>query len=855
MPTEISEISIYDALKKGGFESSLILTYNAFLPFYEEVVLRKLQSSGCRNNILMMDRSNLSECLSSSSLRPRYAGSEYTLLPVQAAASFHPKIILLVGEKKGLVLVGSHNMTISGISFNREVTTQLDVRTTVGDDSLVLACDVWSFIEEWIEFQRGKTPGQLLEAVSAVKNMAPWIDKRVEKNDSPFRFIGSSPQGQSLWDKIRGYISGEISRVTVIGPFFDKGFAFLKTMQKQLSPREIFVGIDPTTVEMPEIPKGLNGIRFVDASNLLQRTTYLHAKAIYLESESKNNWLITGSANPSNPAWTASPGKRNAEAVILHSGTKAFSAAASLSIIKVQNYPEITTSGWNEIAERLKKRKKKDGSSYAHVIIATADNRGFSIPANAFETADFIKANCINERNQILMIIQDVIRNKPDIILPLEPDLQRGVRAIEIHLKKSKILYVLVHNTLEIARRCESSRQAMFRKAMASLDSENPDLESLIRVVEKVVFDDTQDITQEVRRSSKKSAAPSRQSDDELISLDVHLKDTKKAKKHRRIINSGDLALIMDYLIHNLGVGLLREPPKIDPLGRDEEDLIGSDDEVEDIYIKIDDEALVRMCNNKVHNIVTRMLKQMERIKKMGKQYSHPIMQLVAVLALLRQLRKLDIEKEWVPKGKTLVPDKELKRLFLGVLPYLYGKSHDFIKKAKEELVDEPLDEISRLNGLMLWLAWKCGNDLRKPKPKTLGVDYERDFKKNIERAQLLLITPDAVSDDLAFEEAGKSIRQTAPNENRKAVEDWISLHRYWGKEFIKFKKVNPKKLSNANKSGDIGFRILNRELAVAIILREGQYVSLFDVEKPDYRTDYSPDNIRSISFPHELND
>ena len=134
-------------------------------------------------------------------------------------------------------------------------------------------------------------------------------------------------------------------------------------------------------------------------------------------------------------------------------------------------------------------------------------------------------------------------------------------------------------------------------------------------------------------------------------------------------------------------------------------------------------------------------------------------------------------------------------------------------------------------------------------------VDYERDFKKNIERAQLLLITPDAVSDDLAFEEAGKSIRQTSPNKNRKAVDEWISLHRYWGKEFIKFKKANPKKLSNANKSGDIGFRILNRELAVTIILKRGQHVSLFDVEKPDYKADYLPDYIRSISFPHELND
>jgi len=855
MPAEIPEISIYDMFNKGGFESSLILTYNAFLPFYEDVVLRKLQSSGCRNNILLMDRTNLSECLSSPSLRPRYAGSEYTLFPMRAPGSFHPKIILLAGEKKGLVLVGSHNMTISGISVNREITTHFDVRTTNSDNSLALACDVWSFIEEWVEHQRDKTPGQLLEAVSAIRDMAPWLKKKAEENDSPFRFIGSSPQGQSLWEKIQTYISGKISRVIVIGPFFDKGFAFLKTLQKQLSPREIFVGIDPATVEMPEIPKGLNGIQFVDASNLIQRTTYLHAKAIYIESASKNNWLIIGSANPSSPAWTASPGKRNTEAVILHSGPKALSTAKSLSMIKVQNYPKITDSGWNEIASRLKKKKKKDGLSYTPVIIATADNRGFSIPENAFGPEEFIKADCINERNQILKTISDFIKVKSNIILPLESDQQRGVRAIEIHLKRSKILYVLVHHTLEIARKCESSRQAKFRIAMASLDSDSPDLENLIRVVEKVVFDETQDIAQEVRRASKKSTTPPRQSDEKIISLGVHLEDTKKAKKRRRVINSGDLALIMDYLIYNLGIGLLREPPKIDPLGRDEEDLIGSDDETEDIEIKIDGETLVRMCNNKVRNIVTRMLKQMDRIKKMGKHYSHPIIQLVAVLALFRQLRKLDIEKEWVPKGKTLVPDKELERLFLGLLPFLYGKSHDFIKKAKDELVDEPLDEISRLNGLMLWLAWKCGNDLRKPKPKTLGVDYERDYKKNIERAQLLLITPDAVSDDLAFQEVGKSIRQTSPNRDRKAVDEWISLHRYWTKKIFKLKKVNYKKLSNANKSGDIGFRIHNRGLEVTIILKRGQYVSLFDVEKPDFRTDYLSDKIRSVSFPSELND
>ena len=42
-----------------------------------------------------------------------------------------------------------------------------------------------------------------------------------------------------------------------------------------------------------------------------------------MEAESRVTWLITGSANPSSPAWSALSKKRNAEAIIFHSGSKA----------------------------------------------------------------------------------------------------------------------------------------------------------------------------------------------------------------------------------------------------------------------------------------------------------------------------------------------------------------------------------------------------------------------------------------------------------------------------------------------------------------------------------------------------
>ena len=92
-------VSILDVIKRGGYEASLITTFNATLPFYEEVLLRKLVWAGCRHNVVLMDRSQCAVSWSSEATRPRLAGHAYTLLPIGAPGAFHPKLCLLVGPK------------------------------------------------------------------------------------------------------------------------------------------------------------------------------------------------------------------------------------------------------------------------------------------------------------------------------------------------------------------------------------------------------------------------------------------------------------------------------------------------------------------------------------------------------------------------------------------------------------------------------------------------------------------------------------------------------------------------------------------------------------------------------------
>src|SRR6056297_704032 len=112
---------------RSKFQTSIITTYSAYLPFYENVVLRRLLASGCRYNVLLVDAHNLAQSLQDPTQMPRLAGRSYVLAPMVAKGAFHPKIAMLLGEHHARILVGSHNTTFSGFGYNRELSTRVDI--------------------------------------------------------------------------------------------------------------------------------------------------------------------------------------------------------------------------------------------------------------------------------------------------------------------------------------------------------------------------------------------------------------------------------------------------------------------------------------------------------------------------------------------------------------------------------------------------------------------------------------------------------------------------------------------------------------------------------------------------------
>lgn len=103
-------INLLEEIADRGFGSAAFLTYGADLGFFESKVMTALQDSGCRNIIVVADGHQLKDALNSAA-ELRYVGVQYPLIPVRLGnQAFHPKAILLAGEEKLKVMIGSGNL-------------------------------------------------------------------------------------------------------------------------------------------------------------------------------------------------------------------------------------------------------------------------------------------------------------------------------------------------------------------------------------------------------------------------------------------------------------------------------------------------------------------------------------------------------------------------------------------------------------------------------------------------------------------------------------------------------------------------------------------------------------------------
>jgi lambda repressor-like predicted transcriptional regulator len=771
-------ISLVDVVKRGGYEASLITTFNATLPFYEEFVLRKLIAAGSRYNVVLMDAAQCAQVWSSEAARPRLAGHAYALLPMKVPGAFHPKVCLLAGPRKASLLIGSHNLTLSGFGYNREVTNWIDVASAKDADGVAALADTWTLLETWISQQAQHLPDSVLESARSLTKFIAPLTQRISATGRS-DVLGQSLSGQSLFEQLKARVPDQVERVLVMGAFFDAEFALLRNLCAQWPMAKVVVLIDPDTVHLGTDLASMSW-RFVDARLLWpdQAQRYLHAKAMYFES-SQGDVFVSGSANPSRPAWLGTAAYGNVEAVVVRTGFEAKDIAGAMGLAKAFGLPPLNQAELETVAKRgqMEMDHRADEPESVRVAIADAEAESIYLDYPNPERLTLMHAEGASADERWDGSFEAAGPSR----VAIRPEGPLGcIRSLVFRVGDEGTLRAIVHHPSTLSGLAHTKRQAILREALGTLGSGEGDVARLIASVEKVIFSD--DIHTELTTLSRsgRSLADDASSPARPASLGVHVADMPKQKRKLRLLKSGDLAYLLDVLIRRLGIEFERQPGTTDSRTRTEEEAVGQDDDDLPGASKQDpaglnDAEIAEIVSGKARTLIRRMTKQLAAACQDRRRAQGAIVQLVAVLGLIRELRRLRLHSRW-RIAPSLVAESDRRDLLDAAMSALLGSESGLLEVVLD-LADEPIEEIGFLRSLLLWLAWDLGEELTD----RIGPLVEEEEAIRAVRANAVLyeLLPAAASDPEEAAELERSVRMTViptGTEGARAT-NWMRHH------------------------------------------------------------------------------
>ncbi|MBM6395276.1 hypothetical protein JQC79_05835 [Ochrobactrum anthropi] len=846
----LPRISLMEELKKGGYEASLITTYNAYLPFYEEVVLRRLVNAGVRHNVLLMDANQYATSLANHP--PRLAGRQYTLLPVKVSGAFHPKVVFLTGKNKAAILIGSHNMTLAGFGFNREMTNLIRVQGENDSDGAGIAQALWTEINHWIEDYTPGIPAHVRSMVNRVRDFAPWMNGNPGPATS-VRLLANRPGHRPLWEQVTDLLEGETARVSLGGAFFDQELTFLNRLQLDLQPEKMTIAVEPETVQMPA--KSLTGATFVRAERLgcdaNAEEHYLHAKFILVEQKDGNAVLTTGSANPSRPAYLSDGFAANVELMIARTGSDALSTANALGCGDIHSLPPLTPDDWqsiqsNQVQDEIAPSNIRTGIALAEDIHVSFDRGLLEVQSDLTFALIAADGSAIDKSTGL------VIEERLAVVKFSAADIQRAV-SLHAFTSGQQILNLILHHKALVEEQARSGSQRKFRDALLSLETDTPDIGLLIQCIDKIIFDE------ETTSAANPALKPrSGESTTELPepavreSLAIDVSEMKKHRKKHRLNHANDFGYLLDALIYHLRSEVDKSHDPVDRLGRSEEEQIGSDDddESEGVHLTPEKQAdLLRFCNAKVRTLVNRMTSQLKLYAEGKQPLSKILVRLLGVLAVLRELRNCDGRVAWVEKGKTTVLKEQRLALLEAIMFNLFEREPTpqsvsllHLQPLGEEFYES--DDVAKLKGLLLWLAWDCGltMNLQKPQWETPEA-YEQRLKEN---AMVLALAQIIGSDETVTETARQSIGGLTASEL-----DWLKdIQRLGDICSTSGKNLQSLRQGETAEAGDIAFhRTAENWVTRLVVGRSSDKVILMALKKEKPRLLFRPEHL-IVGYP-----
>ena len=310
---------LHEALSRGSFDHALICTFVFDPTFFEEYCLEKFGSLNSNGNISVIMDSGMYErtILGPELQRPIKANLRYLLHPASATGAFHPKIYLLARRNKARLIIGSANLTRSGITSNAEMVASFDYEEGKNEAFRPLLQSVFHYFLDIGERFHSEA---LYSNLNAVARDLPWLVSGAEPENEYPAFLHNLVE--PIWGQIIRHLKPPVATLYVLSRYFDASPSILDHVEKTLSPHRIKIltqnGI--TTLSREWLDHRL--VRKKQAEILLCRfsdadhSQPLHAKAMIIEKDD-TCLLVFGSANFTSAALLRTADNGNAETVLM----------------------------------------------------------------------------------------------------------------------------------------------------------------------------------------------------------------------------------------------------------------------------------------------------------------------------------------------------------------------------------------------------------------------------------------------------------------------------------------------------------------------------------------------------------
>jgi hypothetical protein len=306
----------FEAFAEGGFYSAFMTTYAFGAQAFEDVPFPKLRAAGCRNIVVLADRQMTNQSFAEYG-PPRFAGSSYHLIKVDAPGAFHPKITMMVGPKKGRLMIGSANLTALGLGGNKELVANIIYNPDVPDHARHFAAAI-NYIRRYVPVD----DTWFVTALQRAMRRAPWLRNAIEAPptengaDDDIAILLDRPDMTILDQIVRQIGSDPIERLIVVSPYWDTKLEGLARLRSALGAPPTDLLIESTTTGFPksELDR-FSGIGIFDVDPSASNR-FVHAKLLVAQGRSWDH-VVSGSMNCTFPALMGpSVPRGNAEAGI-----------------------------------------------------------------------------------------------------------------------------------------------------------------------------------------------------------------------------------------------------------------------------------------------------------------------------------------------------------------------------------------------------------------------------------------------------------------------------------------------------------------------------------------------------------